>query len=69
MELTKLLDEPKELNNFVDIIADLYDRKTFTYEKGVIEDEESEDYGKEYHIVSVGEEKYPKFRVISDHDL
>ena len=69
MELTKLVDEPKELKNFVDIIAELYDRKTFTYEKGVIEDEESEDYGKEYHIVSVGEEKYPKFRVISDPDL
>lgn len=69
MRLTKLLDEPKELKNFVDIIADLYDRKTFTYEKGVIEDEESEDYGKEYHIVSVGEEKYPKFHVISDPDL
>ena len=69
MELIKLLDEPKELKNFVDIIQGIYDRSTFTYEKGIIEDEESEDYGKEYHIVSVGAEKYPKFRVISDPDL
>ena len=69
MELIKITEEPKELKNFVDIIAGLYDRSTFTYEKGVIEDEESEDYGKEYHIVSVGEEKYPKFKVVSDPDL
>lgn len=69
MELIKITEEPKELKNFVDIIAGLYDRSTFTYEKGIIEDEESEDYGKKYHIVSVGEEKYPKFRVISDPDL
>ena len=69
MNLIKITEEPKELKSFVDIIADLYDRSTFTYEKGIIEDEESEDYGKEYHIVSVGEEKYPKFRVISDPDL
>lgn len=66
MNLIKITEEPKELKSFVDIIADLYDRSTFTYEKGIIEDEESEDYGKEYHIVSVGESKYPKFRVISD---
>lgn len=52
------------MNNFVYIIAVLYDRSTFTYEKGIIEDDESEDYGKEYPIVSVGEEKYPKFRVM-----
>ena len=63
------MEEPKELKNFVDIIAGVYDRETFTYEKGIIDDETSEDYGKEYHIVSVGEEKYPKFRVISDPEL
>lgn len=40
MNLIKITEEPKELKSFVDIIADLYDRSTFTYEKGIIEDEE-----------------------------